>query len=157
MVTHDLPYAYELCPRSVVLSDGVVVADGSTRDVLTDDDLMTAHRLELPFGFDPGPSPRPRGAPPTPALVRAPSDATQANSRGASSRVNAGRDWTTRPYAVSEPTTHGLQIVDRHRRTVEGVGLQQPVRRAGQVRRHPPGAALLGRRRSAESTPAASR
>ncbi|MEO6413980.1 MAG: ABC transporter ATP-binding protein, partial [Pedococcus sp.] len=27
MVTHDLPYAYELCPRSVVLSDGVVVAD----------------------------------------------------------------------------------------------------------------------------------
>ena len=53
MVTHDLPYAYELCPRSVVLSDGVVVADGPTRDVLTDDALMTAHRLELPFGFDP--------------------------------------------------------------------------------------------------------
>jgi cobalt/nickel transport system ATP-binding protein len=53
MVTHDLPYAYELCPRSVVLSDGVVVADGSTYDVLTDDALMAAHRLELPFGFDP--------------------------------------------------------------------------------------------------------
>ena len=58
MVTHDLPYAYELCPRSVVLSDGVVVADGATRDVLTDDTLMAAHRLELPFGFDPAPSPR---------------------------------------------------------------------------------------------------
>ncbi|WP_114422863.1 energy-coupling factor ABC transporter ATP-binding protein [Nocardioides houyundeii] len=53
MVTHDLPYALELCPRSVVLSDGVVVADGSTYDVLTDDQLMAAHRLELPFGFDP--------------------------------------------------------------------------------------------------------
>jgi cobalt/nickel transport system ATP-binding protein len=53
MVTHDLPYALELCPRSVVLSDGVVVADGSTRDVLTDEALMKAHRLELPFGFDP--------------------------------------------------------------------------------------------------------
>jgi len=53
MVTHDLPYAYELCPRAVVLSDGVVVADGSTYDVLTDDALMAAHRLELPFGFDP--------------------------------------------------------------------------------------------------------
>jgi cobalt/nickel transport system ATP-binding protein len=53
MVTHDLPYALELCPRSVVLSDGVVVADGSTYDVLTDDALMSAHRLELPFGFDP--------------------------------------------------------------------------------------------------------
>ena len=53
MVTHDLPYALELCPRSIVLSDGVVVADGATYDVLTDDALMTAHRLELPFGFDP--------------------------------------------------------------------------------------------------------
>jgi cobalt/nickel transport system ATP-binding protein len=53
MVTHDLPYALELCPRSVVLSDGVIVADGSTYDVLTDEALMSAHRLELPFGFSP--------------------------------------------------------------------------------------------------------
>ena len=53
MVTHDLPYALELCPRSVVLSDGVVVADGRTFDVLTDGPLMAAHRLELPWGFDP--------------------------------------------------------------------------------------------------------
>lgn len=53
MVTHDLPYALELCPRSVVLSDGVVVADGRTFDVLTDAPLMAAHRLELPWGFDP--------------------------------------------------------------------------------------------------------
>jgi cobalt/nickel transport system ATP-binding protein len=53
MVTHDLPYALELCPRSVVLSDGSVVADGATYDVLTDDALMRANRLELPFGFDP--------------------------------------------------------------------------------------------------------
>jgi cobalt/nickel transport system ATP-binding protein len=61
MVTHDLPYALELCPRAVVLSDGSVVADGSTYDVLTDDPLMRAHRLELPFGFDP----RTVGSPPT--------------------------------------------------------------------------------------------
>ena len=59
MVTHDLPYAFELCPRAVVLSDGVVVADGATRDVLTDDALMSAHRLELPFGFDPRTIPAP--------------------------------------------------------------------------------------------------
>ncbi len=60
MVTHDLPYALELCPRSVVLSDGNVVADGPTYHLLTDDALMKAHRLELPFGFDPrtvGPRP----------------------------------------------------------------------------------------------------
>jgi cobalt/nickel transport system ATP-binding protein len=53
MVTHDLPYALELCPRAVVLSDGVMVADGPTREVLTDEPLMRRHRLELPFGFDP--------------------------------------------------------------------------------------------------------
>jgi cobalt/nickel transport system ATP-binding protein len=53
MVTHDLPYALELCPRSVVLAEGAVVADGATYDVLTDDVLMKKHRLELPFGFDP--------------------------------------------------------------------------------------------------------
>ncbi|WP_432096596.1 energy-coupling factor ABC transporter ATP-binding protein [Streptomyces sp. bgisy100] len=53
MVTHDLPYALELCPRSVVLSGGVIAADGRTQDLLCDADLMRAHRLELPFGFDP--------------------------------------------------------------------------------------------------------
>jgi energy-coupling factor transporter ATP-binding protein EcfA2 len=53
MVTHDLPYALELCPRAVVLHDGAVVADGSTYDLLTDHELMRRHRLELPFGFDP--------------------------------------------------------------------------------------------------------
>ncbi|WP_407286822.1 energy-coupling factor ABC transporter ATP-binding protein [Streptomyces sp. BP-8] len=53
MVTHDLPYALELCPRSVVLSGGVLVADGGTQDLLCDEELMRSHRLELPFGFDP--------------------------------------------------------------------------------------------------------
>ncbi len=53
MVTHDLPYALELCPRALVLDGGVVVADGPTRDLLCDDALLRAHRLELPFGFDP--------------------------------------------------------------------------------------------------------
>jgi cobalt/nickel transport system ATP-binding protein len=53
MVTHDLPYALELCPRSLVLSDGTIAADGKTAELLADDALMRAHRLELPFGFDP--------------------------------------------------------------------------------------------------------
>ena len=59
MVTHDLPYALELCPRSLVMNEGTIVADGPTADVLADDALMAANRLELPFGFDPrsvGPS-----------------------------------------------------------------------------------------------------
>jgi cobalt/nickel transport system ATP-binding protein len=53
MVTHDLPFALQLCERSVVLSGGKIVADGNTIDILTNDELMRSHRLELPFGFDP--------------------------------------------------------------------------------------------------------
>lgn len=53
MVTHDLPYALQLCERSVVLSEGRMVADAATREVLSDGELMAAHRLELPYGFDP--------------------------------------------------------------------------------------------------------
>jgi cobalt/nickel transport system ATP-binding protein len=51
MVTHDLPYALQLCERSVVLDGGVVVADGPTRELLADDAFLREHRLELPFGF----------------------------------------------------------------------------------------------------------
>ena len=51
MVTHDLPYALQLCPRSVVIDEGRVVADGPTRELLADPDLLRRHRLELPFGF----------------------------------------------------------------------------------------------------------
>jgi cobalt/nickel transport system ATP-binding protein len=51
MVTHDLPYALQLCPRSVVIDGGVVVADAPTREILADPDFLAAHRLELPFGF----------------------------------------------------------------------------------------------------------
>ena len=51
MVTHDLPYALQLCTRSVVIDNGVVVADGPTREILADAELLAAHRLELPYGF----------------------------------------------------------------------------------------------------------
>lgn len=51
MVTHDLPYALQLCPRSVVLDSGRVVADGPTRELLSDQALLARHRLELPYGF----------------------------------------------------------------------------------------------------------
>jgi cobalt/nickel transport system ATP-binding protein len=51
MVTHDLPYAMELCERSVILSGGVIVADADTKKILKDSDLLAANRLELPVGF----------------------------------------------------------------------------------------------------------
>lgn len=51
MVTHDLPYALQLCPRSILMDDGVIVADGPTEKILADPDLLAQHRLELPYGF----------------------------------------------------------------------------------------------------------
>jgi cobalt/nickel transport system ATP-binding protein len=51
MVTHDLPYANELCERAVILNGGVIVADDSTRNILTNKALLAANRLELPVGF----------------------------------------------------------------------------------------------------------
>ena len=53
VVTHDLPVAYELCERALVLADGRVVADGPIEDVLLDEQLLAAHDLELPYGFVP--------------------------------------------------------------------------------------------------------
>ena len=52
MVSHDLPYALELCPRAVLMDRGAIVADGATRHILSDRSLMAANRLELPYGFD---------------------------------------------------------------------------------------------------------
>jgi cobalt/nickel transport system ATP-binding protein len=51
IVTHDLPYALQLCPRSIVLNDGRIAAEGPTRSILADPDVMAQNRLELPFGF----------------------------------------------------------------------------------------------------------
>lgn len=51
MVTHDLPYALELCDRAVVLNDGFIAEDSSTRSLLADEKKLAQYRLELPAGF----------------------------------------------------------------------------------------------------------
>ncbi|PZG16162.1 cobalt ABC transporter ATP-binding protein [Micromonospora craterilacus] len=59
MVTHDLPYAFELCDRSVILDGGRIVADGPTPEILGDEPLLARHRLELPYPFSPTLPPAP--------------------------------------------------------------------------------------------------
>jgi cobalt/nickel transport system ATP-binding protein len=51
MVTHDLPYAVELCPRSLILAGGVITADGKTTEILKNEQILKQNRLELPKGF----------------------------------------------------------------------------------------------------------
>jgi cobalt/nickel transport system ATP-binding protein len=51
LVTHDLPYAAEVCDRAVILDGGRIVADGPVRQILGDPALLAAHALELPYGF----------------------------------------------------------------------------------------------------------
>jgi cobalt/nickel transport system ATP-binding protein len=53
MVTHDLPYALQLCPRTLIMNGGTITADGPTAELLANAELLAANRLELPFGFDP--------------------------------------------------------------------------------------------------------
>lgn len=52
IVTHDLPYAAQLCDRAVIMDAGRVVADGDVGAILADAELLAAHRIELPWGFD---------------------------------------------------------------------------------------------------------
>ncbi|MDJ0925081.1 MAG: ABC transporter ATP-binding protein [Acidimicrobiia bacterium] len=51
VVTHDLPFALEMCPRALVLDKGEVVASEPTADLLRDEAFLKKHRLELPYGF----------------------------------------------------------------------------------------------------------
>ncbi|MCJ7797724.1 MAG: energy-coupling factor ABC transporter ATP-binding protein, partial [Thermoleophilia bacterium] len=46
--THDMRLAAEVFPRTIVMDDGEIVADGPTAQVLSDDALLEAHGLERP-------------------------------------------------------------------------------------------------------------
>lgn len=48
IATHDLELAVELCSRAIVLDRGEIVADGATRALLGNEELMLAHGLERP-------------------------------------------------------------------------------------------------------------
>lgn len=49
IATHDLDMALELCDRIVVLKEGRVFAEGSSKEILTNQELLEEAGLELPF------------------------------------------------------------------------------------------------------------
>jgi cobalt/nickel transport system ATP-binding protein len=49
--SHDLDMVLDVCPRTIVLSGGAVLADGPTRDIFTDDALLERCGLERPLSM----------------------------------------------------------------------------------------------------------
>jgi energy-coupling factor transporter ATP-binding protein EcfA2 len=48
IATHDLEMVVELCSRTIVLDEGKIAADGPTRELLGNEELMLRHGLEKP-------------------------------------------------------------------------------------------------------------
>ena len=51
VASHDMRLVWDLCPRTVILDDGLLVADGSTTKLLQDQVLMERHGLEVPYSY----------------------------------------------------------------------------------------------------------
>jgi cobalt/nickel transport system ATP-binding protein len=49
IASHDMRLVYELCPRTVIMDGGRIVADGATAQLLQNASLMERHGLETPF------------------------------------------------------------------------------------------------------------
>jgi energy-coupling factor transporter ATP-binding protein EcfA2 len=46
--THDMKLVQELFPRTIVMDDGRIVADGRTAEILENETLLNKHGLEKP-------------------------------------------------------------------------------------------------------------
>lgn len=49
--THDMLLVREIFPRTIILDEGQLVADGPTLELMSDNALLEAHGLELPQGI----------------------------------------------------------------------------------------------------------
>jgi cobalt/nickel transport system ATP-binding protein len=51
VTSHDLDMILELCDRTIVLHEGLVMADGPTMEIFSNDELLKTCRLEKPFAM----------------------------------------------------------------------------------------------------------
>ena len=49
ITSHDLDFIMDTCERTVLLDEGRIIADGKSKDILSDEALLTSHGLELPL------------------------------------------------------------------------------------------------------------
>ena len=49
IATHDLDMVVDLCERTIVLCDGVVIADRPTMEIFSDEQLLQRAHLEKPM------------------------------------------------------------------------------------------------------------
>ncbi|MDJ0511489.1 MAG: energy-coupling factor ABC transporter ATP-binding protein [Crocosphaera sp.] len=51
VATHDLDLAWELCERTIILSQGKIVYDGKTQGIMREPHFLEKHALEAPLSF----------------------------------------------------------------------------------------------------------
>ena len=51
VASHDLEMILETCARTLLLDGGQIIADGTTRELLSDAALMESHGLEVPYSL----------------------------------------------------------------------------------------------------------
>ncbi len=49
ITSHDLDFIMDTCERVVLLDEGRIIADGSSKEILSDRELLEGHGLELPL------------------------------------------------------------------------------------------------------------
>ena len=49
IASHDLDMILETCERTILISEGKIICDGLTKDILTNKELLEQNGLELPF------------------------------------------------------------------------------------------------------------
>ena len=53
ITTHDLDLALETCDRTFIFNQGIVAASGDCHSILTDENLLSNNKLELPLRLQP--------------------------------------------------------------------------------------------------------
>ena len=51
VTSHDLDLIYDTCNRTILIDGGRIIADGDTKEILTNKQLLEDHNLELPLSM----------------------------------------------------------------------------------------------------------